>query len=135
MKKTIITALALVAFSTGITFAQGVYSKPHNNRPGYSQAPQYNNDRYQDELKIDRLDALVGLSNRQERQVRKIENNYDHLMATSRLTPDGLRQLQLRKRQDILAVLTPGQRDQLFSAHNNSRYGYNKPSPYGRRNY
>ena len=75
----------------------------------------------------------VGLSRRQEKEVRKIENNYDRLMTTSRLTPDGLRQLQIRKRQDILAVLTSSQRDRLFAAQQNNRYSRNKPVPYGRR--
>lgn len=36
-------------------------------------------------------------------------------MATSRLTPDGYRQLLFRKRQDVLAVLTSAQRDRLFA--------------------
>ena len=58
MKKTIITALTLFTITTSVTLAQRGYSKPFDNRPGYSQAPQYNNDQYQDELKIDRLDAL-----------------------------------------------------------------------------
>ncbi len=141
MKKTIITALTLFSLATGVTVAQGIYSKPYDNhaRPvqTQAQAPRYNNDQYQDELKIDRLDALVGLSRRQEKQVRKIENNYDHIMTTSRLTPDGYRQLQLRKRQDVLAVLTSAQRDRLFAAQQpvqpNSRYNRNQPVPYGGR--
>lgn len=142
MKKTIITTLTLFAFATGVTFGQGIYSKPLDNhaRPGQNQAqaPGYNNDQYQDELKIDRLDALVGLSRHQEKQVRKIENNYDHLMATSRLTPDGYRQLQIHKRQDVLAVLTSAQRDRLFAtqqqAQPNNRYNRNQPVPLsGRR--
>lgn len=136
MKKTIITALTLFTLTTGVTLAQRVYSRPFDNRPGYSQPPRYNNDQYQDELKIDRLDALVGLSRRQEREVRSIENNYDRILATSRLTPDGHRQLQLRKRQDILAVLTSSQRDRLFAAQQNNRSNRNnrnQPGPYGRR--
>ena len=133
MKKIIITAIALVSLATSATFAQRVYSRPFDNRPAPAQAPRYSNDQYQDELKIDRLDALVGLSRRQEREVRRIENNYDHLMATSRLTPDGHRQLQLRKRQDILAVLTSAQRDRLFAAQQNNHYN-EQPVPYsGRR--
>ncbi|WP_018619591.1 hypothetical protein [Spirosoma luteum] len=137
MKKTIITALTLFSLATGVTFAQSAYPRPVDNRARQGQAPRYNNDQYQDELKIDRLDALVGLSRRQEKQVRKIENNYDHLMATSRPTPDGYRQLQLRKRQDILAVLTSAQRDRLFAAQQvqpNSRYNRNQPIPYGGSN-
>lgn len=116
-----------------MTFAQGVYSRPYDNRPSYSPGARYNNDQVRDELKIDRIDAIVGLSRRQEKQLRKIENNYDQLMARSRMTPDGYRQLQLRKRQDVLAVLTPAQRDRLFAyQQQNNRYN-NRPAPYGRR--
>ncbi len=137
MKKTIITALTLFSLATGVTIAQGVHSTPLGNhaRPVQTQAPRYTNDQYQDDLKIDRLDALVGLSRRQEKQIRKIENNYDHTMATSRLTPNGYRQLQLRKRQDVLAVLTSAQRDRLFAAQQpNNRNNRNQPVPYGGSN-
>ena len=134
MKKIIITAIALFSVATtSLTFAQQVYSRPFDNRPAPAQAPRYSNDQYQDELKIDRLDALVGLSRRQEREVRRIENNYDRQLATSRLTPDGYRQLQLRKRQDILAILTSAQRDRLFAAQQNNHYNRNQPVPYGGR--
>lgn len=146
MKKTIAAALTLLALTTGVSMAQGVYSRPYDNRndsrydnrydnrPSQSQGPRYGNynDQAQDELKIDRLDAIVGLSRRQEKQLRKIENNYDQLMARTRTTPDGYRQLQLRKRQDILAVLTSAQRDRLFASQQNNRYN-NYPTPYGRR--
>ncbi|AUD02802.1 hypothetical protein [Spirosoma pollinicola] len=132
MKKTIAAALTLFTLASGVTFAQGVYSRPFDNRAPQAQGPRYNNDQLQDELKIDRIDALVGLTRRQEKQLRKIENNYDNLMARTRMTPDGLRQMQLRKRQDILAVLTSAQRDRLFAAQQPSRYN-NRPTPYGRR--
>ena len=134
MKKTIAAALTLFALASGATFAQGVYSRPFDNRPVPAQGSQYNNDQYQDELKIDRIDAIVGLSRRQEKQLRKIENNYDQLMARSRMTPDGYRQLQLRKRQDMLAVLNSAQRDRLFAVQQPNRNN-NRPTPYpyGRR--
>jgi Spy/CpxP family protein refolding chaperone len=130
MKKIIAAALTLVALTTGATFAQGVYSRPYNNRPQYG-GPRYDRDRdqYQDELKIDRIDAIVGLNRRQEKQLHKIEDNYDRLFATSRMTPDGYRQLQLRKRQDMLAVLTSAQRDRLFAQQQYSPL----PAPFGRR--
>jgi hypothetical protein len=58
-------------------------------------------------------------------------------MARSRMTPDGYRQIQRRKRQDILAVLTSAQRDRLFAYQqqnnrSNDRRG-NRIAPYGRR--
>lgn len=132
MKKTLIAAITLLTLTTGATFAQRVYSAPYDNRPQYGGS-RYDNDQAQDELKIDRLDALVGLSRRQEKQLRKIENNYDSQMASARLTSDGYRQLMRRKRQDMLAVLTSAQRDRLFASRQNNRYNRNQPVPYGRR--
>lgn len=128
MKKIIAAALTLFALTTGATFAQGVYSRPFDNRPQYG-GPRYDRDQRQDDLKIDRIDAIVGLTRRQEKQLHKIEDNYDRLFATSRLTPDGYRQLQLRKRQDMLAVLTSAQRDRLFAQQQYSP----RPAPFGRR--
>jgi Spy/CpxP family protein refolding chaperone len=128
MKKTIAAALTFFALSTGVTLAQRVYSKPFDNRAPQYGGTRYDRDQYQDDLKIDRIDAIVGLSRRQEKQLHKIEDNYDRMMTTSRLTPDGLRQLQLRKRQDMLAVLTSAQRDRLFAQQSGPRN-----APYGRR--
>ncbi|GAB3974345.1 hypothetical protein GCM10028806_29850 [Spirosoma terrae] len=127
MNKTIAAALTFFALSTGVTFAQRVYTQPYNNRP--PQGRYNDRDQYQDELKIDRIDAVVGLSRRQEKQLHKIEDNYDRIMQTSRMTPDGLRQLKLRKRQDMLAVLTSAQRDRLFASQ---QYGP-RNAPFGRR--
>ncbi|GAB4025211.1 hypothetical protein [Spirosoma koreense] len=128
MKTIIATALTFFSLATTVSFAQGVYSKPFDNRPP-QYGSRYDRDQFQDDLKIDRIDALVGLSRRQEKQLHKIEDNYDHLFQTSRLTPDGLRQLQLRKRQDMLAVLTSAQRDRLFTTQQPNRFN----GPYGRR--
>lgn len=133
MKKTIIAALTLFSLATGTTFAQGVYSKPFDNRPPQYGGSRYDRDQYQDDLKIDRIDAIVGLSRRQEKQLHKIEDSYDRIASTSRMTPDGLRQFQLRKRQDMLAVLTSAQRDRLFAVQQTNRYNRNQPAPYGRR--
>ena len=133
MKKTIIAAITLLTLTTGATFAQRVYSAPFDNRPPQYGGPGYDRDQYQDELKIERLDNIVGLSRRQEKQLHKIEDQYDRVLTTSRLSPDGLRQLQVRKRQDMLAVLTSAQRDRLFATQQNNRYNRNQPVPYGRR--
>lgn len=133
MKKTIVAALTFFTLATSVTFAQGVYSRPFDNRAPQSQGnSRYERDEVREELKIDRIDALVGLSRRQEKQLHKIEDNYDRLMSASRMTPDGYRQAKLRKRQDMLAVLTSSQRDRLFAAQQPNRYN-NRPAPYGRR--
>ncbi len=133
MKKTLIAAITLFALTTGATFAQRVYSRPFDNRPPQYGNSRYDNDQYRDELKIERIDDIVGLSRRQEKQLHQIEDNYDRILSTSRLTPDGMRQIQLRKRQDMLAVLTSAQRDRLFAARQNNRYNNNRPAPYSRR--
>ncbi|GAB3895326.1 hypothetical protein [Spirosoma agri] len=130
MKKTIAAALTFFALSTGATFAQRVYSQPFDNRGPQQGGARYDKDQRQDDLKIDRIDAIVGLSRRQEKQLHKIEDNYDRMASTSRLTPDGYRQLQLRKRQDMLAVLTSAQRDRLFAQQQQYRPGN---APFGRR--
>lgn len=140
MKKTL-AALMLVTLATGATYAQsGRYNQPYDNRSPYGNrgpqygGPGYDRDQVQDDLKIDRIDAIVGLSRRQERQLRRIENNYDQLVARSRFDQQGYRQLMFRKRQDMLAVLTSGQRDRLFAYHQNNRYpNGNRPFPNGRR--
>ncbi|GAB4002675.1 hypothetical protein GCM10028807_61730 [Spirosoma daeguense] len=129
MKTTIIAALTFFTLSTGASFAQRVFSKPFDNRAPQYGGAQYDRDQYQDELKIDRIDAIVNLSRRQEKQLHKIEDNYDRIQQTSRMTPAGLRDLQLRKRQDMLAVLTSAQRDRLFATQQPNRYN----GPYGRR--
>jgi Spy/CpxP family protein refolding chaperone len=129
MKTTIAAALTFFALSTGVTFAQRGYNSSFDNRPPQYGGTRFDRDQAQDELKIDRIDAIVGLSRKQEKQLHKIEDNYDRLTATSRLTPDGYRQLQLRKRQDMLAVLTSAQRDRLFAQQ---QYGP-RTAPFGRR--
>lgn len=147
MKTTLISAITLFSLATTVTFAQGIYSKPFdNNRPGqaqaprkanYDQHPQFNNNApFQDDLKTDQLNALVSLSRRQEKDLRKIENVYDRLLSTPRQTDNVKRELLARKRQEMLTVLTSAQRDRLFATQYqpNNRYNKNQPNvPYGRR--
>ncbi|GAB2598540.1 hypothetical protein [Spirosoma areae] len=129
MKKTLIAAFAFLTLTTGVSLAQRVYSRPFDNRPPQYGGRGYDQDQNRDELKIERIDDIVGLSRRQEKQLHKIEDQYDRQMATSRLTPDGYRQLQLRKRQDMMAVLTSAQRDRLFVQQQYRP----RNAPYGRR--
>ncbi len=142
MKRTIAAALTLLALTTGATFAQRGYQYPNDNRDNRydnNRGPQYGDsrqkqDEVQEEIKIDRIDAIVGLSNRQERQLHRIEDDYDRMMTNSRLSRDGYRQLQLRKRQDMLAVLTSAQRDRLFAAQQQQQqYGRRPNGGYNRR--
>lgn len=147
MKTTLISAFALFSLATTVTFAQGVYSKPFdNNRPGQAQSPrnasfdqhpQYtNNTPFQGDLTIDQLNALVNLSRRQEKDIRKIDNVYNRLLANPRQSAELKRELLASKRQETLAVLTVPQRNQLFAAQYqpNNRYNKTQPNvPYGRR--
>lgn len=157
MKRTIAAALTLLALTTGATFAQRGYQYPNDNRGRYdndnrgqhdNNRGRYDNDRdsrygnsrrerdeNREEIKIDRIDAIVGLSNRQERQLHRIEDDYDRMMSTSRMNPENRRQLQLRKRHDMLAVLTSAQRDRLFVAQQQQQqqYGRRPNGGYGRR--
>lgn len=140
MKKTLIAAFSLFVLTAGSSMAQRVYQRPFDNRPpaygnqgyGNQNYPNNPNDEFRDELKIERLDALVGLSRRQEKQLHRIEDNYDNLFATSRFTPDGLRQARARKRDEMLSVLNRSQRERLFAAQQTNRPG--RPGGfYGRR--
>lgn len=135
MKKTLIAAFSLFVLTAGSSMAQRVYQRPFDNRPpayGNQGYPNDPNDEFRDELKIERLDALVGLSRRQEKQLHRIEDNYDHLFATSRFTPQGLRQARARKRDEMLSVLNRSQRERLVAAQQNQRPG--RPGGfYGRR--
>lgn len=129
MKKTIIAAIALLTLSAGGTFAQrGAYSRPYNNRPAQVNTP---NDEFREEMKIERLDALVGLSKKQERELHRIEDQYDQQMARVRTTPAGLRQMRAQKQQAMLSVLTKKQRERLFAQQQTNQRG--QFNPYGRR--
>lgn len=137
MKKTIAAAITFIALSAGATFAQRGYPAPQQPRYGNQPSGQYNSSRYdadqvQEQLKIDRIDAIVGLSRRQEKQLHRIEDAYDQQMTRSRMTPDAYRQFQLRKRQDMLAVLTSAQRNRLF-AHQSYQRPNDQFGQYGRR--
>ncbi|QJW89123.1 hypothetical protein HNV11_06825 [Spirosoma taeanense] len=130
MNKSLIAAFALLTLTAGGAMAQRVYSAPYDNRPP-QYGSRYDNDQFQDELKIERLDAIVGLSNRQERELHRIEDQYDQQMARTRTTPAGYRQLQQQKQQAMLSVLTRKQRERLFAQQQYNQR--NRHTPYGRR--
>jgi Spy/CpxP family protein refolding chaperone len=129
MKKTIIAAFAFVLMTAGATMAQRVYSAPFDNR-GPRGGAYYDRDQVQDELKIDRLDALVGLSRKQQRELHRIEDRYDQQIARTRMTPEGYRRFNEQKRVEFLSVLTSSQRERLFALQQNNRrnnaYGYDR---------
>lgn len=124
-------ALAIIALiTTGTTMAQRGYGPGYNN--GYPTPNQQRYDDIQDEIRIDRLDAIVGLSRHQARIIRRIEEHYDQvgLMRGSNLSPWDYQRLQWQKNQKISQVLTPIQRDRLYAFQQNNRRG-----GYGRGGY
>jgi Spy/CpxP family protein refolding chaperone len=133
MKKTIIAAFAFVLMTAGATMAQRGYSAPFDNRGPRGGNPSYDRDQFQDELKIERLDALVGLSRKQERELHRIEDRYDQQIARTRMTPEGYRRFNEQKRNEFLSVLTRPQRERLFVTQQNNRR--NNAYSYDRRSY
>jgi Spy/CpxP family protein refolding chaperone len=133
MKKTIIAAFAFVLMTAGATMAQRGYSAPFDNRGPRGSNPSYDRDQFQDELKIERLDALVGLSRKQERELHRIEDRYDQQIARTRMTPEGYRRFNEQKRNEFLSVLTRPQRERLFVTQQNNRR--NNAYSYDRRSY
>lgn len=124
MKKSIFAIAILALITTGTTMAQRGYAPGYNNGyPAQNPNPRY--DDVQDEIRIDRLDALVGLTRHQERTLRRIEERYDRLglMRGSNLAPRDYQRLQWQKNQEINSVLTPAQRDRLYAFQNNNRRG------------
>lgn len=129
-------AAALALFTTATTFAQRGYDPRYGNYPAPNSYPTPNQQRYddvQDEIRLDRLDAIVGLSRRQERQLRRIEERYDRmgLVAGGRLNPRDYQRLLMQKNQEFMSVLTPVQRDRLYAFQANSRRGNPGRGNYG----
>ena len=120
MKKIILSIALLATLSVGTTYAQ--QGRAYGNK-SYNQTQ---NDNRFEETQINKLDKIVGLSRKQENKIKKIENRYDHLMS-GRRTPN-LRELQWKKQQDIMDVLTPAQRQRLMAFQQG-----NRPEHYNRR--
>ena len=132
MKKVLMTAATLVALLSTGAFAQRYgypqptnnypqqpgYNQPGYNQPGYGQ-PNYNYDYddYQFDRHLDWWDRELNLSRRQEREIRRIRERFSQ--QTQNINPRDPRQRdffrQARQRQffDMMAVLTPGQRDRV----------------------
>lgn len=130
MKTTIITLITLAVLSTGSAMAQRGYDN------GRYPDSRYENQRYddiQEDIRIDRLDAIVGLSRRQERELKRIENRYDfrEMEASRRRDPRAYQHTLRRKNQEMMSVLTPYQRERLFAYQ--QQYRRNDRGYYGRR--
>ncbi|MBC8155876.1 MAG: hypothetical protein H7Z72_23550 [Bacteroidetes bacterium] len=124
MKKSIIMLIALALFTTGSVMAQRGYNGGYDRSPAPNQTNPYN-DESQDWYRIDRLDEIVNLSRSQKRDIKRIEDRYDRVGLTQngRLYPQEAQRLRWQKRQDIMAVLSPIQRDRLYAFQQQSRRG------------
>ena len=113
MRKTILAIAAIVTLTVGEGFAQRY--KSHEVPAVYNSNSR--GDNAYEEYQINRLDQIVKLSRKQERQIRQIENRYDRLAAGNRRlnTLQGKRRLEEQKSKEIVSVLNPVQRQRLFA--------------------
>ncbi|WP_234735762.1 hypothetical protein [Tellurirhabdus bombi] len=135
MKNTIIALVTLAVFSTGSAIAQRA-----NNVGKVRPAAPYNTpanarlDNNQEDIRIDRLDAVVDLSRKQEKELKLIEDRYDRreLMALQRRSPQAYQRTLQKKQQEMLDVLTKKQR-QKWVAYQDTYKSYDRGGFYGRR--
>ena len=113
MKKSILAIATIAILTVGNSFAQKGYQSKGHDGPVYSNTRV---DNSREELNINKLDNIVKLSRKQENEIKKIENYYDRVAASSRnvQTLQSLKRLEEQKQQDILKVLTPNQRQRLI---------------------
>ncbi|ARK10983.1 hypothetical protein [Fibrivirga algicola] len=131
MKSPLLFAALLLAVTGSATFAQspnGRYDRnpyntpaPRGNGPAYGQGygnqgnGRFDYDRRQDLFQVRQLDQIVNLTNRQKRDVLKIENYYDREMSQAPRTASIQQRLLWQKNQDVISILSPAQRDRLFA--------------------
>ncbi|MFD2573108.1 hypothetical protein ACFSUS_20875 [Spirosoma soli] len=138
MKKALMTATTLVVLLTTGAFAQrygypappaGNYpQQPAYGQPGYNQGygqPGYGQQNYNydyDDYRFDRhldwWDQELNLSRRQEREIRRIRERFEQQTRNLNLRDprqrDFLRQSRQREFLDMMAVLSPSQRDRVI---------------------
>ncbi|MCE6992437.1 hypothetical protein [Dyadobacter sp. CY323] len=115
MKKTILAIATIVTLTIGNGFAQRY--KSHEIPATASRNSRVDNSN--EEFQINKLDKIVGLTRKQENQIKKIENQYDRLMSSNRRsTYQSVQRLEMQKEKEILSVLTPVQRQRLYAYQN-----------------
>ncbi|GAB3946221.1 hypothetical protein GCM10028805_16360 [Spirosoma harenae] len=126
MKKVLLTAATLIALLSTTSFAQRYgYPNPTNYppQPGYNQGygqPNYNYDYddYQFDRHLDWWDRELNLSRRQEREIRRIRNRFERetqgMDFRNPRQRDFLRQARQQEFFDMMAVLSPDQRDRVI---------------------
>jgi hypothetical protein len=114
MKKSIIAIAVIAMFTIGNGFAQRGYpSKGH----GGTVVTGSRYDSRNDNLDADKLDRIVGLTRKQEKQIRKIEKAYDKMALSQRRGQSwqGQKRLEEQKQREIFSVLTSSQRQKLVA--------------------
>lgn len=113
MKKIILSIALLTSLALADTYAQ--QARAYGNKP----FPGSQIDNRFEEFQINKLDNIVGLTRKQENKIKKIENHYDKLMVRRNVN---VKQLQWKKQQDIMDVLTPAQRQRLMAFQNGGKF-------------
>ncbi|MFD1141567.1 hypothetical protein ACFQ4C_10630 [Larkinella insperata] len=134
MKKTIFALATIALLSTGVSMAQRGYNNPNVNRhPAPQTLPGSRYDDVKEDIKIDRLDAIVNLSRKQEKEIKRIEDRYDRMEMASqqRRNPKMYQRFQVQKQKEILEVLTNKQREKWFAFQQSNRF--DRGNGYGRR--
>lgn len=134
MKKTIFALATVALLSTGVSMAQRGYNNPNSNRnPAPQTLPGSRYDDIKEDIKIDRLDAVVNLSRKQQKEIKNIENRYDkmELASLQRRNPKMYQRFQTQKEKEILDVLTSKQRERWFAFQQSNRF--ERGNGYGRR--
>ena len=119
MKKTILAIATIIVLTAGNNFAQRAYDR--------HEIPAARNSRIDDineNIRISKLNEIVNLSRKQEKKLKKIEDHYDRLQSSGRRynSHQASRQLETRKQQEILSVLTPAQRQRLYAYQHANRF-------------
>jgi hypothetical protein len=129
MKKTILSLATVALLSIGVSMAQRGYTPNTNRNPAPYNTPS--NDKYDDmkeDINIDRLDAIVNLTRKQEREVKRIEDRYDVRgnFGPQRKNSQMDQRFLAQKQKEILDVLTPKQREKWFAFQQSNRFDQDK---------
>ncbi|QRR01889.1 hypothetical protein [Dyadobacter sandarakinus] len=114
MKKTILAIAAIVTLTLGNASAQ--YRVGHEVSAARVEAGPQN-------YSVGKLDAIVHLSRKQEKEMQKIEIRYDRLISGNKRyqTYQHVRRLEADKQNALLDVLTPAQRQRLYAYERSQR--------------
>lgn len=118
MKNLILNVALLSILSIGTGFAQSYKNQGHKAPVAtqvYAETKIASNGSYVNDL--NQLDRIVSLTKKQEREIKKIDHDYNKMSMRGRkpMNNHGLKRLQDQKEREILNVLTPVQRQRLVA--------------------